>query len=74
MKLAGVALFTAGYVIETKAGRERYAQIVDVVGRGPSDWKSSARVAPRAVGTPSSSYSRVVATGGHFACPILWAR
>lgn len=34
MKLAGVALFAAGYVIGTKAGRERYAQIVDVVGRG----------------------------------------
>ena len=34
MKLTGVALFAAGYVIGAKAGRGRYAQIVDVVGRG----------------------------------------
>ena len=34
VKLAGVALFAAGYVIGTKAGRERYSQIVDAVGRG----------------------------------------
>ncbi len=33
MKLTGVALFAAGYVIGTKAGRERYAQIVDGLAR-----------------------------------------
>lgn len=29
MKLTGVLVFAAGYVVGTKAGRERYAQIVD---------------------------------------------
>jgi alpha-D-ribose 1-methylphosphonate 5-triphosphate synthase subunit PhnG len=29
MKLRSLALFGAGYVLGTKAGRERYAQIVD---------------------------------------------
>ena len=31
MRLTTVALFAAGYVIGAKAGRERYAQIVDGV-------------------------------------------
>ena len=31
MRLTAVALFAAGYVIGAKAGRERYAQIVDGV-------------------------------------------
>ena len=33
MKLTGVAVFAAGYVIGAKAGRERYAQIVDGVAK-----------------------------------------
>ena len=33
MKLTTVAVFAAGYVLGTKAGRERYAQIIDVVER-----------------------------------------
>ena len=33
MKLTTVAVFAAGYVLGTKAGRERYAQIIDVVDR-----------------------------------------
>ncbi len=33
MKLASVAIFAAGYVIGTRAGRERYAQIVDLMER-----------------------------------------
>ena len=31
MKLTGVAVFAVGYVVGAKAGRERYAQIVDRV-------------------------------------------
>jgi hypothetical protein len=33
VKLTTVAVFAAGYVMGTKAGRERYAQIIDVVER-----------------------------------------
>jgi len=33
VKLTKVALFAAGYVIGAKAGRERYAQIVDGVAK-----------------------------------------
>jgi hypothetical protein len=33
VKLTSVAIFAAGYVIGTRAGRERYAQIVDAVER-----------------------------------------
>jgi hypothetical protein len=33
VKLTSVALFAAGYVIGARAGRERYAQIVDLVER-----------------------------------------
>ncbi len=33
MKLTSVALFAAGYVIGAKAGRERYAQIIDGAAR-----------------------------------------
>ncbi len=33
MKLTRVALFAAGYVTGAKAGRERYAQIVNEVAR-----------------------------------------
>ena len=33
MKLTGVAVFAVGYVVGAKAGRERYAQIVDGVAR-----------------------------------------
>lgn len=29
MKFAGATLFAAGYVIGTRAGRERYAQIIE---------------------------------------------
>lgn len=31
MKLRSLAVFGAGYVVGTKAGRERYAQIVEAV-------------------------------------------
>ena len=34
MKLVLVAAFGAGYVLGTKAGRERYEQIVDLARRG----------------------------------------
>ena len=30
MKLTSIALFGAGYVLGTRAGRERYAQIIEV--------------------------------------------
>ena len=33
MKLTSVAIFAAGYVFGARAGRERYAQIVDAVER-----------------------------------------
>ena len=33
MKLTSVAVFVAGYIIGARAGRERYAQIVDFVER-----------------------------------------
>lgn len=33
MKLRSVAIFALGYVVGTRAGRERYAQIVDAVER-----------------------------------------
>jgi hypothetical protein len=33
VKLGAVAVFAAGYVIGAKAGRERYAQIVEGVAR-----------------------------------------
>ena len=33
MKLTGVTVFAVGYVVGAKAGRERYAQIVDGVAR-----------------------------------------
>ena len=33
MKLIGVAVFGVGYVVGAKAGRDRYAQIVDGMAR-----------------------------------------
>jgi hypothetical protein len=33
VKLTRAAVFAAGYIIGARAGRERYAQIVDVVER-----------------------------------------
>jgi hypothetical protein len=33
VKLAKVTLFAAGYVIGTRAGRERYAQIVEGIAK-----------------------------------------
>jgi hypothetical protein len=33
VKLTGVAVFAVGYVVGAKAGRERYAQIVDGMAR-----------------------------------------
>ena len=33
MKLTAVAVFAVGYVVGAKAGRERYAQIVDGMAR-----------------------------------------
>lgn len=33
MKLTSLSIFAAGYILGAKAGRERYAQIVDVLER-----------------------------------------
>ena len=33
MTLTKVAVFAAGYIIGAKAGRERYAQIIDLAGK-----------------------------------------
>ena len=33
MKLTKVAAFAAGYMVGAKAGRERYAQIIDLAGK-----------------------------------------
>ena len=33
MKLTSVAVFAAGYVIGSKAGHERYAQIIDAMAK-----------------------------------------
>jgi hypothetical protein len=33
VKLTSAALFAAGYIIGARAGRERYAQIVEIVER-----------------------------------------
>jgi len=33
VKLTRVAVFAAGYIVGARAGRERYAQIVDVLER-----------------------------------------
>lgn len=33
MRLTSVAMFAAGYVVGARAGRERYAQIVDILER-----------------------------------------
>lgn len=47
MKLTSVAIFAAGYVIGTRAGRERYAQIVGAVERASERLEAfSARHAP----------------------------
>jgi hypothetical protein len=47
VKLTSVAIFAAGYVIGSRAGRERYAQIVDAVERTSQRLEAfSARHAP----------------------------
>jgi hypothetical protein len=47
VKLAKVALFTAGYVIGARAGRERYVQIVDGLAKASERLEEySARHAP----------------------------
>jgi len=50
LKLTKVAVFAYGYFIGARAGRERYAQIVNVANRRPSDSRSSARVILRSAG------------------------
>jgi hypothetical protein len=48
VKLTGVAVFAVGYVVGAKAGRERYAQIVDGVARASRRLEEfSARRPPR---------------------------
>ena len=49
MKLTRVAVFAAGYIIGARAGRERYAQIVESWRRRRSDSRSSARAIHRTV-------------------------
>jgi hypothetical protein len=47
VKLTSVAIFAVGYVIGSRAGRERYAQIVDAVERTSQRLEAfSARHAP----------------------------
>ena len=47
MKLTSVAIFAAGYVVGARAGRERYAQIVDAAERASQRLEAfSARHAP----------------------------
>ena len=48
MKLRIAAVFAAGYVLGTRAGRERYAQIVDGMAKGSQRPTSSVPVAARA--------------------------
>lgn len=51
MKLTSMASFAVGYVIGARAGRERYAQIVDVVERTSQRLESfSTRHAPESQG------------------------
>ena len=53
MKLAGVAVFAAGYIAGTRAGRERYAQIVDAAAKASNRLEEfSARHPPRGAGDP----------------------
>jgi hypothetical protein len=54
VKLAGVAVFAAGYVIGARAGRERYAQIIGEVARASQRLEEfSARRPPRRPGDGS---------------------
>ena len=47
MKLTSVAIFAVGYVVGSRAGHERYAQIVDAVERTTQRLEAfSARHAP----------------------------
>jgi hypothetical protein len=51
VKLTRVAVFAVGYVVGAKAGRERYAQIVDGVARASRRLEEfSARRLPRGQG------------------------
>lgn len=50
MKLVGVAVFTAGYVIGARAGRERYVQIVSGLASASQrleDFSARRRADPR---------------------------
>ena len=54
MKLTGVAVFAVGYVVGAKAGRDRYAQIVDGMARASRRLEAfSARRPPRGQGRGS---------------------
>jgi hypothetical protein len=46
VKLTSVAVFTAGYIIGARAGRERYAQIIGFVERAsrPLEQRASQRL------------------------------
>lgn len=56
MKLTSVAIFAAGYVIGARAGRDRYAQIVDAVERTSQRLEAfSSRHTPHGQGGPRSA-------------------
>jgi hypothetical protein len=54
VKLASLAVFAAGYIIGARAGRERYAQIVDVVEKASQQLEEfSSRHPPGRPGHPA---------------------
>ena len=62
MTLPKVAVFAAGYIVGAKAGRERYAQIVNVVERASKQLEEFSSRRPRPPG--SSGCERPLIAGG----------
>ena len=59
MKLTKLALFAAGYVLGAKAGRERYAQIVDAAAHASEKLEAfSSRHPPSGQGRGSAPPDR----------------
>lgn len=58
MRLITVAVFAAEYLLGSRAGRERYAQIIEGAARRLNDSRPSAPLAPRAI----SSAARMAPT------------
>jgi len=56
VRLASVAMFAVGYVLGARAGRERYAQLVDAVER--TSHRLEAFSAQRAPGSRSEGSGR----------------